>query len=168
MENSWFTLYYHCNIYIISKQMCTILCSVGSRFSDYAHYNEFVENGSKSWILMRQRLVLGGEKYTESDSPTSQGERTLRLRTGTPNSSHIPGASLLSLGLLLLPPSPCFGWSLLLYIPLFCSSSFYTCQSSMPILECTSHQPLFLALCELLWPPSHCPRVTSTSMESGC
>ena len=32
---------------------------VGSRFSNRAHYNEFVESGSKSWALMRQRLVLG-------------------------------------------------------------------------------------------------------------
>ena len=32
---------------------------VRSRFSDWAHYNEFVENGSKNWALMRQRLVLG-------------------------------------------------------------------------------------------------------------
>ena len=47
-----------------------------------------------------------GEKYTKSDDLTSQGERTLRLRIGTPNSSRIPRASLLSLGLLLLPPSP--------------------------------------------------------------
>ena len=45
---------------------------------------------------------FGGEKYTESDGPMSQGERTSRPRTGTPNSSHIPGASLLFLGLLLL------------------------------------------------------------------
>ena len=45
---------------------------------------------------------FGGEKYTESDGPTSQRERTPRPRTGTPNFSRIPGASLLSLGL--LPP----------------------------------------------------------------
>ena len=45
---------------------------------------------------------FGGEKYTESDGPMSQGERTSRPRMGTPNSSHIPGASLLFLGLLLL------------------------------------------------------------------
>ena len=32
---------------------------VGFRFSNRAHYNEFVENGSKSWVLMRRRLVLG-------------------------------------------------------------------------------------------------------------
>ena len=56
----------------------------------------------------------------------------------------------------------------MLYTPLFRSSSSYTCQSSMPILKCTSHWPLSLTLCELLWPPSPCPRVTSTSMGSGC
>ena len=32
---------------------------VGSRFSDRAHYNEFVESEAKSWALMRRRLVLG-------------------------------------------------------------------------------------------------------------
>ena len=32
---------------------------VGSRFSDRVHYNEFVESGSKSWALIRRRLVLG-------------------------------------------------------------------------------------------------------------
>ena len=72
MENSWFTLYYHCNIYIISKQMCTILCSVGSRFSDWAHYNEFVENVSKSWVLMRRRLVL---EVTNTQNQTAQRPR---------------------------------------------------------------------------------------------
>ena len=58
---------------------------------------------------------------------------------------------------------PIFGWSLLLFIPRFRSSSSYTCQSSMPILKCTSPQPFFLTLCELLWPPLPCPGVTSTS-----
>ena len=76
-------------------------------------------------------------------------------------------ASLI-LGLPLLPGHPLFRWSLLLYIPLFHSSSSYTCQSSIPILKRTSHQPFFLALCELLWPPSPYPGVTSTSMGSGC
>ena len=32
---------------------------VGLRFSDRAHYNEFVESGAKIWALMRRRLVLG-------------------------------------------------------------------------------------------------------------
>ena len=63
---------------------------------------------------------FGGEKYTEPDGPTSQGERAPRPRTGTPNSSRIPGASLLSMCLL---ASSCFRWSLLLYTPLFRSSS---------------------------------------------
>ena len=57
---------------------------------------------------------------------------------------------------------PLFRWSLLLFIPLFRSSFSYTCQPSMPILKCTSPQPFFLALCELLCPPSPCPGVTST------
>ena len=58
--------------------------------------------------------------------------------------------------------------SLLLYILLLHSSSSYTYRSSMPILECTSHRPLFMELCELLWPPLYCPGVTSTSMGLGC
>ena len=33
--------------------------TLGSRFLDRAYYNEFVENGSKSWALMRRRLVSG-------------------------------------------------------------------------------------------------------------
>ena len=32
---------------------------IGSQISYWAHYNEFVESGSKSWALMRRRLVLG-------------------------------------------------------------------------------------------------------------
>ena len=63
---------------------------------------------------------------------------------------------------------PLFGWPLVLFIFLFRSSSSYTCQSSRLILECTSPQPFFLAFCEQLWPPSHCPGVTSTSTGSEC
>ena len=75
----------------------------------------------------------------------------------------------LFLDLPLLPSRPpFFVRSLLLYILLFCSFSSYTYQSSMSILECTSHRPFFLALCELLWPLSHCPGVTSILMMSGC
>ena len=118
--------------------MCNVILVVGSRFSDQAHHNEFVESGSGSWALIRGRLVLRREKRTGSDGPRSQGEGTPRLRTRIPNSSRIPGT----------PP--------------------YTCRSSMSILEYTSHRPLFLALYELLWPPSYCPGVTSTSMGLGC
>ena len=103
---------------------------------------------------------VGDERHTESGGPTSQGEGTPHSRTGMRQPLLITQD----------PPSyfwasPSFGWSLLLFVPLFCSSSFYTCQSSMPILKCTSRQPFFLALCELLWPPSPCPGVTSTSKK---
>ena len=63
---------------------------------------------------------------------------------------------------------PLFGWLLLLFISLFRSFSSYTCQSSRPILECTSPQPFFLAFREQLWPPLRCPGVTSTSTGSEC
>ena len=41
------------------KKYIYIYIYVGSQFSDRAYYNKFVENGSKSWALMRRRLVLG-------------------------------------------------------------------------------------------------------------
>ena len=124
---------------------------VGSRFLDWAHYNEFVESGAKSWALMRRRLVLGRKG--------TQNQAAQRLREKGPlaqgRECANPSWSRRSL-------SPISGL-LLLFIPLFRSSSSYTCQSSMPILKCTSIQPFFLALCELLWPLSPCPGVTSTS-----
>ena len=107
---------------------------------------------------MRRQLVLGMKGTQNRAGQSSQAEGTPRSRTGMrqPPFDHA-GASLLFF------PHPLFGWSLLLFIPLFRSSSSYTCQSSMPLLKCTSPQPSFLALCELLWPPSPCPGVTSTS-----
>ena len=97
---------------------------------------------------MRRRLVLGMKGTQNRAAQSSQREGTPRSRTRMrqPPLDHV-GASFLFL------PPPYFGWSLLLFIPLFRSSSSYTCQSSMPILKCTSPQPFFLALCELLWPP---------------
>ena len=138
--------------------------NVGSRFSDRAHYNEFVKSGVKSWVVMRRRLVLGMKGTQNQVAQSSQGEGTPRSRMGMrqPPLNHAR-ASLLFLGLPPLFFAPLFGWSLLLFISLFRSSSSYTCQSSMPILKCTSPQPFFLALCELLWPPSPCLGVTSTS-----
>ena len=140
-----------------------------------AHYNEFVESGSKSWALMRRRLVLG-MKSTQNrvaQCPTEKGPFTRGRECANPSWSHRsllpvswPPCFLASLSFLDVPPF--FVRSLLLYIIFLCSSSSYTCQSSMPILECTSHRPFFLSLCELLWPPSHCPGVTSTLMVSRC
>ena len=104
---------------------------------------------------------FGDEKHTESGGPTFQGEGTPRLRIGMRQPLSVmqepPSYFWAS-----LPPPP-FGWSLLLFIPFFRLSSSYTCQSSIPILKCTSYQSFFLVLYELLWPPSPCLGVTSTS-----
>ena len=144
------------NFFFLKDLICKIDNeTVGSQFSDRVHYNEFVESGAKSWVLMRRRLVLG-MKGTQNRGPSLEDGNA-------PTPLDHAGASLLFLGLSCFWASPSFGWSLLLFIPLIRSSSFYTCQSSMPILKCTSLQPFFLALCKLLWPPSPCPGVTSIS-----
>ena len=149
---------------------------VGSRFSDRAHYNEIVKSGSKSWALMRRWVVLGVKNTQNRAAQRPRKKGPLAQGRESPTPIGHTRASFLSLGLH-LPPGPpgslsssfsSFGWFLLLYIPLFRSSSSYTCQSSMPILKCTSDQSSFLALCELLWPPLLCPGVTSTSMRSEC
>ena len=57
---------------LLYKKIYTIF--VGSRFSNRAHYNEFVENGSKSWALMRQRLVLG-VKNTQNQKGNVPGRK---------------------------------------------------------------------------------------------
>ena len=136
---------------------------------------------SLQWICREWVQKLGSDKATARSEGGGKGKAYMigrpkgskergpsRPRTRIPNSSRVLGASPPSLSLPLPPDRPpfLFGWSLLLYTPLFRSSSSYTCQSSMPILKCTSHRPFSLALCELLWPPSPCPGVTSTSMRS--
>ena len=52
-----------------------IIIIVGSRFSDRAHYNEFVESRAKSWTLMRRRLVLGmkGTQNRAAQCPREKG-----------------------------------------------------------------------------------------------
>ena len=47
---------------------------VGSRFSDRAHYNEFVESGFKSWALMGRQLVLG-EKNIQNQTALRPREK---------------------------------------------------------------------------------------------
>ena len=134
-----------------------------SQISDRAHYSEFVESGSKSWALMRQRLVLGmkSAQNQAAQRPTEKGPFARGQGCAIPSWSYrrfLPFSG----------PPPLLVRSLLLYILLFCSSSSYTCQSSKPILKCTSHRPSFLTLCELLWPLLFCPEVTSTLMGSEC
>ena len=87
---------------------------VGSRFSDRAQYNEFIESGSKSWALIRRRLVLGvkNTQNRAAQRPREKGPLTRGRESPTPL-GHI-GASFLSLSLPLLlgrlpPPLP-FLW----------------------------------------------------------
>ena len=49
-----------------------------SRFSNWAHYNEFVESVAKSWALMRRRLVLGmkGIQNQAAQRPREKGPLT--------------------------------------------------------------------------------------------
>ena len=119
---------------------------------------------------MRRRLVLG-VKNTQNRAAQrlrEKGPLTRGREPPTPLAPQEPLSFFWASFLLLAVPPFSFVRSLLLYILLLRSSSTYTCQSSMPILEGTSHRPLFLALCELLWPPSPCPGVTSTLMGSEC
>ena len=84
-----------------------IITVVGLLFSDWAHYNEFVESGSKSWALIRRRLV-SGVKNTQNGAaqrPREKGPFARGLESPTP--LGYTGASFPSLGLpLLLPPFP--------------------------------------------------------------
>ena len=106
---------------------------------------------------------FGGEKYTEPDGSTSQGERAPRPRMGTPNSSRIPRASLLSLGL-----SPTLG-DLCCYI--FLSSVHPPPTLVNHPCPYSSAHPIghsFWRSVSCCGPPLHCPGVTSTSMGSEC
>ena len=116
---------------------------------------------------MRRRLVLGvkNTQNRAAQRPREKGPLARGREPPTPLAPQEPLSFFWASFLLLAVPPFSFVRSLLLYILLLRSSSTYT---SMPILECTSHQPLFLVLCELLWPPSPCPGVTSTLMGSGC
>ena len=62
---------------------------VRSRFSDRAHYNEFVENGSKSWALMRRRLVseVKNTQNRTAQRPKKKGPLARGRELPTPLSS---------------------------------------------------------------------------------
>ena len=85
------------------------LPSVGSRFLDQAHYNEFVESGSKSWALVRWRLVLGvkntqnrAAQHPREKRPLARGRKCVN-----PSRSHR--------GLLPFSGPPCF-WASLFFL----------------------------------------------------
>ena len=79
---------------------------VGSRFSDRAHYNEFVESESKSWALIRRRLVLGVKNIQNQAAQRLREKGPLARGRESPTPLGQTGASFLSLGLpLLLVPN---------------------------------------------------------------
>ena len=65
---------------------------VGAQFSDRAHYNEFIESGSKSWALMRWRLVLGvkNTQNRTAQRPREKGPLARRRESPTPLVSQEP------------------------------------------------------------------------------
>ena len=71
-----------------------------------SHYNEFVESGSKSWALIRRRLVLWvkNTQNRAAQRPRKKGPLTRGRVSPTPL-GHT-GASFLSLGLSLLLGCP--------------------------------------------------------------
>ena len=79
---------------------------VGSRFSDRAHYNEFVENGSKIWVSIRRRLVLGVKNIQNRAAQRSREKGPLARGREFPTPLGHTGASFLSLGLPLLLGRP--------------------------------------------------------------
>ena len=94
---------------------------VGSLFSDRTYYNEFVESGSKSWALMRRRLVLG-VKNTQNRAAQRPREKGPLARGREPPT-------------LLAPQEP---------LPFFWASFFlflhFLCEISVVIY----HSPLFI------------------------
>ena len=135
-----------------------------------AQYNEFGrEAGSRTGPLwgLRQR---SGRIVRERDHQRRRGGVKVYPRVSSEDGFFFfsSDTSRLELSGVFRTAIPPIVWPLLLFISLFRSSSSYTCQSSMPILKCTSPQPFFLAFCEQLWPPSRCLEVTSTSMGSEC
>ena len=81
---------------------------VGSWFSDRTHYNEFVKSGSKSWALIRRRLVLGVKNTQNRAAQRSREKGPLAWGRESPTPLDQTGFSFLSLGLplLLSRPSP--------------------------------------------------------------
>ena len=63
---------------------------VRSRFSDRAHYNEFVESGAKSWALIKQRLVLGmkGIQNQAAQHPREKGPLACGREYANPSRSR--------------------------------------------------------------------------------
>ena len=66
------------------------MTTVGSRFLDRAHYNEFVESEAKSWALMRRWLVLGmqGTQNQAAQHPREKGPLARGWEYANPSQSR--------------------------------------------------------------------------------
>ena len=130
-----------------------------------AQYNEFGREASSRTGPLRGLRQRSGRIVMEQERQRRKGGVEVCPRASSEDEFFFSSSDTtqLELSSVFRIAIPLFGWLLLLFISLFRSSSSYTCQSSRPILECTSPQPFFLASCKQLWPPSRCPRVTSTS-----
>ena len=99
---------------------------VRSRFSNRAHYNEFVESGSKNWALMRRRLVLGmkSTQNRAAQHPREKRPFTRGRKCANPFRSHR--------SLLPISGPPCFWASLsFLVLPSFGGLCCYIFLSSI-------------------------------------
>ena len=77
-------------IYDRAFNQISFIVVVGSRFSDRAHYNEFVESGSKNWALMRRWLVLGvkNTQNRAAQHPREKGPLAWGRECANPSQSH--------------------------------------------------------------------------------
>ena len=64
-----------------------------------AHYNEFLESGSKSWALIRRRLVLGVKNTQNWAAQRPKEKGPLARGRESPTPLGYTGASFLSLSL---------------------------------------------------------------------
>ena len=121
------------NQYLIYSSVCISLYPyVGSRFSDRAHYNEFVENWFKSWDLMRRRLV-SGVKNTQNRTaqrPKEKGHLARGWELPTPLASQEP---------------PSFLWAFLLSFPLDDLCCYISLSSVHPPPTLVSHPCPYLS-----------------------
>ena len=96
---------------------------VGSRFSDWAYYNEFIKSGSKSWALIRRRLVSGVKSTQNRAAQCPREKGPLARGRESPTPLDHTRASFLSLGL-----SPPLGRPSLLWV------IFVVIYSSLPFI----------------------------------
>ena len=105
-SSNWFNLLsnnsFSCHVVHIKEVKVKLnfdIISVRSWFSDRAHYNEFVESGSKSWALIRQWLVLGVKSTQNWATQRPREKGPLAQGRESPTPLGYTGTSFLSLGL---------------------------------------------------------------------